>query len=487
MAASEYAFPGLRDVEMADFTQEQVLQYAQKWFGDAARKYESFADDLKKSENAGLAELCNVPLLLSLLCLYYDDAQNFPARRAELYEDALDALLRKWDSSRQIQRDEIYKNLSHKRKQQMFAHIATPAFEKGRLYFSTQQLADAISHYLSNLPGAPPVDEIDGEAVLRAIEAQHGVLVERAHNIHSFSHLSFQEYFTARYIVENEARGTTNRLIREHLTNPRWREVVLLTASMLDNASSFASELALDIENLVGYGWLAEALRWSESRIEQMDRQNKPGVFIGLRLAYVSRSRVRTLRHYLLEQQRAIEEARPLARVRARELARTIEARHTPNHIPDLELAQSLEPNLAVDYSIYCIWVMASVLAWSRQNYEVQAKYLASILKNIKLAVNLCVEAGDEGLGESINRIPLPQNIPDPPGWRTVVHEIWILMEKERGYLPLREISPQEYFRLTDYFYANELLINCLDLAYVTNRQEILDNLLRPPGALTAP
>ena len=32
-----------------------------------------------------------------------------------------------------------------------------------------------------------------------------------------------------------------------------------------------------------------------------------------------------------------------------------------------------------------------------------------------------------------------------------------------------------------------ELLVRCLELAYVTNRQEILDNLLRPPVAPTAP
>ena len=66
-----------------------------------------------------------------MLCLYFDDTMSFPARRAELYEDALDALLRKWDSSRQIQREGIYQTLSHKRKQQMLAHVATPAFENG--------------------------------------------------------------------------------------------------------------------------------------------------------------------------------------------------------------------------------------------------------------------------------------------------------------------------------------------------------------------
>jgi predicted NACHT family NTPase len=39
--------------------------------------------------------------------------------------------------------------------------------------------------------------------MLKAIEAQHGILIERARGIFSFSYLAFQEYFTARKIAAN--------------------------------------------------------------------------------------------------------------------------------------------------------------------------------------------------------------------------------------------------------------------------------------------
>ncbi len=58
------------------------------------------------------------------------------------------------------------------------------------------------------LKGVPGLEEPDGEVVLKAMEAQHGIFVERARRIHSFSHLTLQEYFAARYIVDNEQRGT---------------------------------------------------------------------------------------------------------------------------------------------------------------------------------------------------------------------------------------------------------------------------------------
>lgn len=545
VAASEYAFPGLRDVEVADFTREQVLQYAQKWFGDAGKKYERFAADLKKPENAGLAELCNIPLLLSLLCLYYDDAQAFPARRAELYEDALDALLRKWDGNRSIQRDEIYAGLSPKRKQQMFAHIATPAFESGQLYWTTRQLADAIAAYLSHLPGTPDADDIDGQAVLAAIEAQHGVFVERAHNIHSFSHLSFQEYFTARYIAENEARGTTTRLIREHLTDQRWREVFLLTASLLDSGDDFVAEMCRTIDRLVGDGWLAETLLWAESKVQAIGRQDAEQRYAALRLAYISISRslsndVARNQFRALDRSRAGALARSLDRAGslARSLDRELKRKTSRPLAGDIALARAISRDIAeafslsldrsqeiairlslkiardreidlalardlaraldrdrslslahyfadalhrevgVDYALYYGWAIADILALVAFLRDERSLFM----DDFDQTVGFCREQGATDVASELSNIPLPQSNRDDARWRALADSLWLVLKEQRSFLPPREISQEEENRIDHYFYANELLVRCLDLAYVTNRKEILDGLLRPPS-----
>ena len=101
-------------------------------------------------------------------------------------------------------------------------------------------LEGRIRNYISKLPTNDQSEPVDNEAILKAIESQHGLLVERAQAIYSFSHLTFHEYFTARYIIEHPS----DRLFREytaHATDSRWREVLLLTASMLDvdNAKLF--------------------------------------------------------------------------------------------------------------------------------------------------------------------------------------------------------------------------------------------------------
>ncbi|MFZ1753578.1 MAG: hypothetical protein WBO46_12920 [Caldilineaceae bacterium] len=98
-----------------------------------------------------------------------------------------------------------------------------------------------------------------------------------------------------------------------------------------------------------------------------------------------------------------------------------------------------------------------------------------------------CQEMGAKKISASLSRLPLPRSASDETGWRGLSDGLWKIMQEERGFLPPRKLSLEEYSRQNDYFYANELLVRCLDLAYVTNRQEILDNLLRPPGSLTTP
>lgn len=252
IAATDYTFEQFKYVELADFTRAQIDSYVDKWFQDSSEKRQQFHKEFAKEENRGLRDLAKVPLLLGLLCLSFDATMTFPQRRVEIYAEALEALLKRWDASKSIKRDEIYKGLTLGRKTQMFARIAYKTFQSEDYFLPQQTLVKEIVSYLKQLPGAPAEIDIDGDAVLKAIEAQHSIFSERALRIYSFSHLTFQEYFTAKHIVEDSSgRALRSLLITDNILESRWREVILLTVSTLDDATFFFTLFKEALEDLI--------------------------------------------------------------------------------------------------------------------------------------------------------------------------------------------------------------------------------------------
>jgi predicted NACHT family NTPase len=251
IAASNSTFDKFKDVEVADFDDKQIATFARKWFqAKKPAKAEEFIQQLR--QNNRIRELATNPLLLTLLCLVFEESAKFPGLRSELYEEGVDILLRKWDETRKIEREQIYKNLSLQHKKDLLSQIALTTFERGDYFFKQKQLEQYISDYIRNRPDAqnnPEALQLNSEAVLKSIEAQHGLLVERAKNIYSFSHLTFQEYFTAKRFVE---RADWQNLVSfSHLTAPRWREVFLLTTEMVQNADELLRLMKQKIDSLV--------------------------------------------------------------------------------------------------------------------------------------------------------------------------------------------------------------------------------------------
>lgn len=274
VAATDYSFTQFEYVEMADFDRKQINGYIGRWFVKDKEKGNRCRHDLlQNKENETVRELAQTPLLLSLLCLVYEELNKFPPERHELYEEAARALLAKWDDSRKINRDIMYKQLSLGRKQKMLASIAAQNFEEGQYFIKEQQLAGQIESYLQRVPN---VKEPDGELVLKAMAAQHGIFVERARGIYSFSHLTLQEYFMAKYIVDNEARGAVERMM-VHVTKDNWNEVFLLTASMIDDAKNFCNLYLLQIRKLLGEdAQLATIFQWANYKSAHLQLFYKP-------------------------------------------------------------------------------------------------------------------------------------------------------------------------------------------------------------------
>lgn len=234
IAAKEYTFERFTEVEVADFDEEQIAIFAQNWFqlSDPV-KAERFMHKLE--DNEPIKELASSPLLLTLLCLVLGESADFPANRSELYKEGLDILLKKWDAKRNIERDQVYKNLSLQRKEDLLSQIALTTFEQKDYFFKQKTVEIYIANFIKGLDetsNEPKKLEQDSQAVLKSIAAQHGLLVERAQGIYGFSSRTLQAYFAAREIVTNSA---FEKLLR-YINDKDWREIFLLTIGMMRKA-----------------------------------------------------------------------------------------------------------------------------------------------------------------------------------------------------------------------------------------------------------
>jgi len=240
VAAYRHNFRLFTDVAMADFDDGQIKQFIDNWFRQEPDIAVDCWQKLNSDEHTAAKELTQTPLLLTLVCLLYERSRKFPTNRSTLYERALRVLLEEWAAEKGIPQDDLYKGLDTKRKEMMLAEIAHDSFQQNRLFSTRREIADQIEQLLKEI--LPDEKGVDGSKVLRSIEVQHGVLVERADGIYSFSHLTLQEFLTAQHIDDQRQ---IEKLVTEHLTESRWEEVFILVAGLMRGG---ADELLLLME-----------------------------------------------------------------------------------------------------------------------------------------------------------------------------------------------------------------------------------------------
>ena len=283
-ASQKLQLRGFTDVEIAPFTQDQIGIFAQKWFvaltKSTVRSGENqaaqFIGKLELPENWQFRQLVGTPLFLHLACWVFQGQGKFPTKRTDFYKQGLDLLLGKWDEARGVERDEVYRGFLLPQKLRLLSQLAAITFEHGEYFFEQQVIENHIADYLSDLPD-PPLEpeelQLESQAVLKSIEAQHGFLIERARGIFSFSYLVFQEYFTARKIVASHNLQSLEQALGglvSHITDPHWREVFLLTTGMLRSADSLVQLMKQQIDALVAHDpHLQDFLNWANQKAQQ--------------------------------------------------------------------------------------------------------------------------------------------------------------------------------------------------------------------------
>lgn len=327
---------GFISVEVADFNDEQVKKFVENWFHvsgqseiEIAQQWQTFLKATRK--NPALNELTVTPVLLSLMCLVMQDAGELPSQAALLYRKGIRLLLEKWNDRKEIHKweigEKVYRKLEPDRKEALLIEIAARKFENPGNFVLFEQ-ADLVQQIVRFLRLSK---KQDGEAVLRALEAQHGLLVERADELWSFSHLTFQEYFTVQWLM----RLSPDQLAKK-ITNHKWQEVVRQLIK-----SQPASRLLKLIKQAIDYSIsqderLQDCLAWIHEKSESVNTTCKRA---GIRAFYFAL--IRDLASEL-PLSRILAVAGDLSLVDALDLARNL----------DLNLASAFAYNSRLDLDL---------------------------------------------------------------------------------------------------------------------------------------
>ncbi|MCX5935323.1 MAG: NACHT domain-containing protein [Pseudanabaena sp. LacPavin_0818_WC45_MAG_42_6] len=449
LGSQEYVFEKFTEVEVANFQPLQISQFAQRWFLNNSRHIELFLR--KVEDNRPIQELATNPLLLTLLCLIFDEFGDFPTNRSDLYREGLDVLLKKWDAKRNIERHQIYKNLSMQRKEDLLAQVACTTFYQGDYFFRQVDLESYITEYIRNLPKANTDEEalqLDSEAIIRAIESQHGLFVERAKGIYSFSHLTFHEYLAARELVYNGNQDTLI-LLASKITDPRWHDILRLAVGMMRSADELFLLMKEHCDRLLANDQqLQSLLQWVNQKAESSQVTD----------------RIQSVRAFYLTLGRAIAQSSPhnLANVLARSL------------VLDLDLCQNR--NLNVD--------LAFDLARALETKDGEDLGLDLEL-DLSLALEYAQEAVDSQLADALTELieVCPEDADSEIKWEDWANNLRQQTISNRNIGQIWNLTPHQLEHLRQYCNANRLLVECLESdCYVRQpvRQAIEQSLLLP-------
>jgi hypothetical protein len=251
------------EVEIAEFNKEQISTFAKKWF-DATKKKELFdteAEELYEDDweplemaekflhelerNTAIAGACINPLILTYVCLRFKEEYGLPKNISGLLKDIVYILLKRWDATRRIKRiPNDADRLSDDRKIELFGKIAYKGFAKEtsrQFLWREDELVEEIKIFLKNVSTINS-SEIDSSTklMLEVMIRDHGLLMPQG-KMHSFPHLTYQEYFVADYIQSHLSSDLKLlcKTLDNYLFDRQWEQVFLMLAEKLNDAGEF--------------------------------------------------------------------------------------------------------------------------------------------------------------------------------------------------------------------------------------------------------
>lgn len=214
-------------IELSPLPDEQIEDLISQWFRLSPSTRVDFERQLTNTPS--LQSLMRIPLLATLTLLVFRQTGRLPESRTRLYSIFVELLSGGWDLAKGTLR---YSKFGQTPKIMILGALASKVHTKRLRYFSASEIIDAAESTLRS--SQINYHEVTEELIMDGVIAQSGAS-------YFFSHLSFQEFLTAREFRGDPQSIEVNRALKKYSSGDEWwREVLRFYIGLAENPGKIA-------------------------------------------------------------------------------------------------------------------------------------------------------------------------------------------------------------------------------------------------------
>ncbi len=260
--------PDFVETELSDLKiPDEVEEFLLRWFAAYEQEFHpglTLDDAYRKARDRAKALMSDImlaesvqrlainPLLLTILAMIHEMGARLPNQRVKLYETVAKTMIENWRIEQTRHDISIYEVLPQSHIMPILASLAywIHVHRPGGSMPEADWREQIVEQVKKRIDDESKVEEVV-EMFLRHAREEVGLLTEKSPGQIGFFHLTLEEYLAA---VDIARRGMEERRkrLKEHWSNPRWREVILLTAGELtlrsDDLVDFINDLRIQDE-----------------------------------------------------------------------------------------------------------------------------------------------------------------------------------------------------------------------------------------------
>lgn len=235
---------------LLDFDSIAIEQFAERWclafekstLGDTLEAQINAEQEQKEllaalESSASLQRLASNPLLLTILALIKRQNVALPNRRVELYEIYLETLIRAWNKARSLDKAQVGEDINTNEILVALGPLALWLRERNPtagVVPEQELLSQLTRYYIEDEDWGRGVAKEKAQKFLESVRRYSNLIVERGHKQYGFLHLTFEEMLAAYGLVQKGQLNLQSSLdlIQTHLTDPGWRETILLAVGV---------------------------------------------------------------------------------------------------------------------------------------------------------------------------------------------------------------------------------------------------------------